>query len=311
MRTRDKRAIERRAKVLGVKHHTDNEPHGWELCTRCGGIISPTQAAHRRLKGYTHPERPRPIDLWEHDGCRQGTIGFYRCLGRPVAGWEDLYRPELDEQFKRWYAYLTQERRTKVQHVAAICDMCQTSGYDLENPNKCERCGRGACPHRYRDGQCAPCWVASRQSTDGEPAMVPGTKAKVTGVTISEFPDPPKLVAEKPMRESKATNPISAALNGLSMTDLGNIAEKNGVQEQWRGWATKFANNPGMARMQLNGALRRIEAKGGKVNLDPMRPSERAMALSETPKQKKQREAAFAAHKAREAKKPKVKGGKK
>ena len=175
--------------------------------------------------------------------------------------------------------------------TSAICENCSDVGLDSESLNKCEKCGRLACPHRFREGYCAPCFVASKAASDGN-------ELQVTPARVSElFPTvKAKATGAKP-RSKTPSNEISAALNGLDPLKCAEIAKMNGLSAEWAGWMKKFATNPGMARMQLNGALRRKQAKGEALKLST--PAEEAVAMAETPKERAQRESAAKAAKAK------------
>lgn len=118
---------------------------------------------------------------------------------------------------------------------------------------------------------------------DQAPAVLPKAPKTVTSLDDeppSTRPRPSRVAPEKavvsrsvapvaaPVRVPKAqrpVHPISAALNGLDEKKLTAIAKANGLDKEWMGWVKKFVGNFPMAKMQLNGALRRLHDKGIKV----------------------------------------------
>lgn len=266
----------------------------WQLCTTCGGWVEPKHAAYQRLPPGVYGGVLHPRGLWTHKGCEQGTLKWWRCLGRSVAGLEHLYNEESDERFKRWYAHLNEQPERRKNVVTAICENCAVEGLQIDPINKCEKCGRLACSHRFREGLCAPCFVAAKQASDGNgPQPIPAAQLFPTERAK-------KAAVEHPAGRTATrlpANEISAALNGISMEKAGGIAAANGLTAEWVGWLKKFAGNQGMARMQLNGALRRRRDKGTPLVLSS--PAEEAVAAAETPDLRAQRERAFAAHKAK------------
>lgn len=94
------------------------------------------------------------------------------------------------------------------------------------------------------------------------PVRTQGTK---TSVSRSSLPVAPGGGPTPHQKKEKVVHPISAALNGLDEKKLTAIAKANSLSTEWAAWVKKFTGNFPMAKMQLNGALRRLHDKGIKV----------------------------------------------